>query len=471
MSIVNKKIENLPCNIDVEKAVIGAMLVSRDALIDGSSLLVEEDFFDRRHQIIFRAILEVQNKNIPVDVKTITEELINWKELDKIGGVEYLLELTESMISLTSTEHYINIVRDQANLRNFLLTMESIIQEYQEKEIDDIGDFVGQAHRRITRVAEQRRISSFKTAEEVTKKVRQDMKTQRASSDDGVTGVPTGFRKLNLLTHGFQKSSMIIIAARPSVGKTALGLNLAYNAARKTNKPVAIFSLEMPSEQLILRLLANRSNVDLGKIQTSMLDRKEQCALEAAMGDLSSLQLYIDDTPGIRLMDILAKSRKLKMEHPDLQMIMVDYIGLITTGNKKVESRQLEVSEISRSLKELARELELPILVICQLSRAVESRTSKKPMLSDLRESGSIEQDADQVLLIYREDYYRSLGVNDQNAKKEEAEKTAPADGNISIVSLMVAKNRNGQIGEVELSFTKNIGRFEDPAYGYEEEE
>lgn len=468
---MSKRIENLPCNIDVEKAVIGAMLVSRDALVDGSSLLVEEDFFDRRHQIIFRAILEVQNKNIPVDVKTVTEELINWKELDKIGGVEYLLELTESMISLTSTEHYMNIVRDQANLRNFLVTMDNIIEDYNEKEIDDIGTFVGDAHRRITKVAEQRRISSFKTAEEVTKKVRQDLKTQRASSDDGVTGVPTGYRKLNLLTHGFQKSSMVIIAARPSVGKTALGLNLTYNAARKTRKPVAIFSLEMPSEQLILRLLANRSSVDLGKIQTGMLSSNEQCKLDEAMQELYAVQMYIDDTPGIKLMDILAKSRKLKMEHPDLQMIMVDYIGLITTGNKKVESRQLEVSEISRSLKELARELEIPILVICQLSRAVEARTSKKPMLSDLRESGSIEQDADQVLLIYRDDYYSALGISDQGGKKGENEKSVPADGNLSAVSVMVAKNRNGQIGEVELTFTKNIGRFEDPAYDHEEEE
>lgn len=466
----------LPANVEVEKSILGAMMSSRDALIDGSSLLVENDFFDRNHQIIFRAILDVQSKSLPVDIKTVTDVLVNWKEIEKIGGVEYLFDLTQSFVSVSNVEHYINIVRDQSNLRNLLLVMDNIISDYTNNEIDDIGTFIGSAARDVMKAAEKRRISSFLTAEEVTNKVRQNLKTQRASSEDGVTGVTTGYRNLNLLTHGFQKSDIIIIAARPSVGKTALGLNLAFNAAYKTGNTVAIFSLEMPSEQLILRLLANRSCVDLGKIQTGHLSSKDSVALERAMKEISDLKLYIDDTPGIKLMDILSKSRKLKMEHPDLQLIMIDYIGLITTGNKKVESRQLEVSEISRSLKELARELEIPIIVICQLSRAVDSRTVKKPMLSDLRESGSIEQDADQVLLLYREDYYKALGVDSSNgaSKKEEkkpSEDVNKEDSSVSTVNVMVAKNRNGQVGEVELAFTKNIGRFDDPAFANEEEE
>ncbi len=465
-------LKKLPANVEMEKTVLGAMLTSRDALIDGSSLLVESDFFERNHQVIFRAILEVQARAIPVDIKTVTEILINWKELEKIGGVAYLLELCDSIVSISSIEHYINIVRDQANLRNILQVMDRIIEDYTNNEIDDIGTFIGDAGRDVMKAAEKRRISSFLTAEEVTKKVRQGLKTQRTASEDGVTGVPTGYRKLNLLTHGFQKSDIIIIAARPSVGKTALGLNLAFNAAYKTQKTVAIFSLEMPSEQLILRLLANRSGVDLGKIQTGHLTKKDDSALDRAMTEISNLKMFIDDTPGIKLMDIMAKSRKLKMEQPDLQLIMIDYIGLITTGNKKVESRQLEVSEISRSLKELARELEVPIIVICQLSRAVDSRTVKKPMLSDLRESGSIEQDADQVLLLYREDYYKPY-ENKENDKKDEksSSDSTSEDNNATVVNVMVAKNRNGQIGEVELMFTKNIGRFDDPARSDEEGE
>ncbi len=462
-------LEKLPNNVEVEKAVLGAMLEKRDALIEASSALVENDFYSRKHQIIFSAILSVQDKSIPVDLKTVTEELINLKELDKIGGVQYLYELTESIVSVSNIKHYINIVRDQSNLRQLLLTMQSVIESYEKEEIDDIADFIGEASRKVTKAAEKRRISSFKTAAEVTEKVRQNLRTQKATGEDGVTGLPTGYRKLNLLTHGFQKTDIIIIAARPSVGKTALGLNLAFNVSYKTNTPVAIFSLEMPSEQLMLRLLANRSCVDLGKIQTGYLTKREEIAVDRAMKEMMGVKLFIDDTPGIRLIDILSKARKLKLEQPDLSMIMIDYIGLITTG-KKAESRQLEVAEISRSLKELARELEVPIIVISQLNRAVEKSVSKKPMLSDLRESGSIEQDADQVFLLYRADYYKSIGAGKDN-KKEETTEPEQTDENVSIVEVIVAKNRNGQVGTVELVFTKNIGRFDDQAYEHEEEE
>ena len=462
-------IEKQPNNVEVEKTVLGAMMLSKESLLDASSLLEEEDFYDIKHRIIFSAILDVQQKGIPVDIKTVTEALINLKELDKVGGVDYLHELCESIVSFSSTEHYIHIVQDQSYLRTLLNTMDDIIKEYSENEIEDIGTFIGDA-RRVDKAAEKRRISSFSTSKQVTEKVRQMLLTQKKASEDGVTGVTTGFRELNMKTHGFQPSDIIILAARPSVGKTALGLNIAFNAASKTNTPVAIFSLEMPSEQLILRLLANRSCVDLGKIQTGFLTKREQLELERAMNELAETKLYIDDTPGIKLMDILAKSRKLKTECPDLSLIMIDYIGLITTGAKKVESRQLEVSEISRSLKELARELKIPILVISQLSRAVDSRTgSKKPVLSDLRESGSIEQDADQVLLLYREDYYAQDKKGDAN--KEETKAPNGEDSSVSIVKVLIAKNRNGQIGEVELTFTKSIGRFDDPARPHEEDD
>ena len=458
----------LPNNIEVEKSVLGAMLLDRDALIEASSSLEEGDFFLRQHQIIYSAILEVQSKSLPVDLKTVTEVLINLKELDKVGGVQYLYELTESIVSLSNVKHYINIVRDQSNLRSVLLTMQGILEEYEKVEIEDISTFIGEASRKVTKAAEKRRISSFVTAGEVAEKVKQSLRTQKTTGEDGVTGMTTGYRSLNLLTLGFKKSDIIIIAARPSVGKTAFALNLAFNAAYKTDTSVAVFSLEMPAEQLMQRLLANRSCVELEKIQRGMLSKRDEVALDRAMKEMSALKLYIDDTPGIRLIDILSKARKLKMEQPDLSMIVIDYIGLITTG-KKAESRQLEVSEISRSLKELARELEIPIIVLSQLSRNVDSRPGKRPVLSDLRESGSIEQDADQVFLMYRSDYYK--GKSDEKAGGEQGGENQNAnESSVSIVEIEVAKNRNGKTGTVELVFTKNIGRFDERAYDHEED-
>lgn len=458
--------ENLPKNIDAEKSVIGAMLISSSAIIEIFSLLEEDDFFDGKHRIIYSAIKQVENKHIPVDVQTITEELINMKELDSIGGVEYLLELSDMPMSLSNVKHYANIVKDQSLLRQMLLKMTEIQRNYEKEEIENIPDFISDAKREIDRIAEQRRISEFQTAEQVTKKVRQKIADTKASTDD-VTGIPTGYPDLNRLTHGFQKGDIVIVAARPSVGKTAFGLNLAFNAANLTRRTVAIFSLEMPSEQLIARLLANRSTVDLGRIQTAYLNSADIGKLDAASREISNTKLYIDDTPGIKLADIIAKATKLKKENDDLALILIDYIGLITVGGKKIENRQLEVSEISRSLKQLARELEVPIIVICQLSRAVEERSGKRPMLSDLRESGSIEQDADMVFLLFREDYYSDIGVELDDKKKKGKIDVKPEEkkiSNTSIIKIGVAKNRNGMIGEVELLFIKNIGRFDSVA-------
>ncbi|NCA96447.1 MAG: hypothetical protein EOM74_05650, partial [Methanomicrobia archaeon] len=287
----------------------------------------------------------------------------------------------------------------------------------------------------------------------------------------------TGYTKLNTYTHGFQRGNMIILAARPSVGKTALAINIALNAASKDHKPVAIFSLEMPAEQLIMRLIANQACVELDKIQTNILTSEERAKVRQGIANVANTPIYIDDTPGIRLMDIVAKAKKLKSANEEISMIVIDYIGLITTGAKKVESRQLEVSEISRTLKELARELKVPVLVIAQLSRAVEQRDNKRPMLSDLRESGSIEQDADVVLMLYRNDYYSATGQKTKGPRKTETnaksveyfqeqekkviEQSAPGSGDASLVEVIVAKNRNGKIGKLPLIFFKSYGRFD----------
>ena len=457
----------LPHNIPAEKSVLGAMISSRDALIEASSGLVVEDFFDLKNQIVFGAILRVQDKREPVDVQTVTNELINSKEFEKIGGIEYLLEITESNIAPSNYKHYIDIVKDQAVLRNYLLQLKETINQYDKEEINDVSTFIGLTAERILRKAESRKISSFETAESVANRVKADLNTIKITDEDGVTGLTTGYKRLNELTHGWQKSDMIILAARPSVGKTAFALNLCLNATLKTKKSVGIFSLEMPAEMLMMRLVANRSTVELGKIQTGKISQRDYVAIDKALSEIASTKLYIDDSPNIKLMDILSKARKLKMEHPDLALIMIDYIGLITTGNKKVESRQVEVSEISRQLKALARELEIPILVLCQLSRNVEQAKTggRKPVISDLRESGSIEQDADVIMLLSRPDYQNKDASNMKALTKDTNEPIINENGEtISQVTVTVGKNRNGPIGDVKLIFTKTIGRFDEQA-------
>ena len=457
----------LPHNIPAEKSVLGAMISSRDALIEASSGLVVEDFFDLKNQIVFGAILRVQDKREPVDVQTVTNELINSKEFEKIGGIEYLLEITESNIAPSNYKHYIDIVKDQAVLRNYLLQLKETINQYDKEEINDVSTVIGLTAERMLRKAESRKISSFETAESVANRVKADLNTIKITDEDGVTGLTTGYKRLNELTHGWQKSDMIILAARPSVGKTAFALNLCLNATLKTKKSVGIFSLEMPAEMLMMRLVANRSTVELGKIQTGKISQRDYVAIDKALSEIASTKLYIDDSPNIKLMDILSKARKLKMEHPDLALIMIDYIGLITTGNKKVESRQVEVSEISRQLKALARELEIPILVLCQLSRNVEQAKTggRKPVISDLRESGSIEQDADVIMLLSRPDYQNKDTSNMKALTKDVNEPIINENGEtISQVTVTVGKNRNGPIGDVKLIFTKTIGRFDEQA-------
>ena len=463
----------LPHNFPAEKSVLGAMMTSRPALIEASSALIEDDFFDVRNRIVFKAILAVQEKQTPVEVQTVTSELINTKEFEKIGGIEYLLEITESNIAPSNFKHYVEIVKEQAVLRNYLIQLKATIEQYDKEEIKDVSTFIGLTSDHIQKKAEQRKISSFETAASVASRVRADINTVKVTSEDGVTGLTTGYKKLNNITHGWQKSDMIILAARPSVGKTALALNLCLNASLRTKRPVGIFSLEMPAESLMMRLIANRSTVELGKIQTGKISQRDYLAIDKAISELSSTKLFIDDSPNIKLMDILSKARKLKLEQPDLALIMIDYIGLITTGNKKVESRQVEVSEISRQLKSLARELEIPIIVLSQLSRNVEQsgKGGRRPVISDLRESGSIEQDADVIMLLSRPDYQKN-GSENMREKIPDNEKPIITDNGetASLVTVDVGKNRNGPIGTVELVFTKSIGRFDEAAFDYEED-
>jgi replicative DNA helicase len=463
----------LPFNANAEKTVLGAMLVNEMALANAIGVLTEEHFyaFGKKHKLVFEAIVSLVNKHIPVDVQTVTEELLNNKDLEEIGGVDYLLELTQSVVSVSNMDFYIRILQDQMVLRQLLTAISKINNEYDNEEIDDITDFIARADSEIRKVTLKRRISNFVSAEEVTKTIEAELKI--VAREDGLTGIDTGYHRLNEFTHGFQKGEMIILAARPSVGKTALALNIGYNAARKTQQPVAIFSLEMPAIALVKRLIATDACVNLDKIVSGgkFLAQKDRAAIAQSIKNVGATNLFIDDTPGIKLIDIIAKARQLKGKHDNLGLIIVDYIGLITTGEKKLESRQVEVSNISRQLKELARELKVPVLVVSQLSREVDKRDNRRPMLSDLRESGSIEQDADQVLLMYRASYYKGLGSSkrgpkseeEQEIKKQEEALVKKISEGAELVELRVAKNRNGRTGNVNLIFFTSYGRFDSP--------
>ena len=480
---------DLPHNSDAEKAVLGSAFLSKDALYTVLSMLEEIDFYEGRHQVLYRVLESLQRKSIAVDVLTVTEELINIKELENVGGVEYLQECSDSMVALSSLEFYINIVKDQSVLRNLLTTIRDIDNHYRTEEIEDVDSFIAESEERIKSATEKRRISSFRTAEEVARAVEMAINTQQKYEDENVTGLTTGYDNLNKLTQGFQKTEMTIIAARPSVGKTALALNFAYKAATRKQVPVAIFSLEMASELLVRRLVAAASNVPLKNISTGVLTGQERAKVASAIKEVSAAPIFIDDSPGIKLMDIIAKSRQLQAKEPDLGLIVIDYLGLIQTGSssKGNDSRQEEVRKISLALKGLARDLKVPVVVLSQLSRDVEKRDTKKPMLSDLRDSGSIEQDADVVMLLYREDYYKGSkkevpaaqkkGGHLTNSEKFELVKAAnekalgdKIPGDASYIEVNVAKNRNGQTGVVGLFFYKAFGRFDAPPPDWEEQ-
>ncbi|MBO4703582.1 MAG: replicative DNA helicase [Bacilli bacterium] len=482
---VSKNSRELPYNAQAEQAVLGSALLSRECLYTVFSRLNEEDFFLGKHQLIYRAIKNLFDKQTPVDVLTVTEELMNMKELETIGGVEYLQQCSDAMVALSSIDYYVNIVNDQAVLRRLIQTCRDIDAAYLSEEISDVNEFIANSETTLKDAVEKRRVAEFKKAKDVAEEVKLNIETPQEVKTDGVSGLTTGFDRLNNITQGFHPGDMIIVAARPSVGKTALALNFAYRAANRTNKPIAIFSLEMPAEALIKRLIGVESSVSLTKITTGNLVGVDRAKVANAIYKIGSLPIYIDDSPNGKLMDIIAKSRKLQANEPDLGMIIIDYLGLVTTGSssKGADSRQEEVRKTSLALKALARELQVPIIVVSQLSRDVEKRgENKRPILSDLRDSGSIEQDADVVMLLYREDYYKNSKAPNSNAGnkkmsnlsgserfemvKEQKEKITgePMGGDVSYVEVNVAKNRNGQTGNAYLFFYKSFGRFDEPS-------
>ena len=464
--------KKLPHNTEAEKAVLGAMIRSQAMVSEGVAKLDVDDFFEENenHRAIFKAIYALYNRGVPVDPQTITNELINSKELEVSGAPEYLIELADAVVTFENFSDYVRMVQDQSVLRHFLVTMDQITKTYFTKDIGEVSDFIAQSEKKITEVTEKRRVGDFQRADQVAKKLSEElMNLKTATSDDTVTGTPTGFPKLNVLTHGFQPGEFIVLAARPGIGKTALSLNLAYNATTKANCPVAYFSLEMPASMLFKRLVSADADVEFDNLITGYgLNPQKRLKLQQSCERMAQKRIYVDDTAGIKLLDLVAKCRKLKAQEPDLGLIVVDYIGLVTTSTKtKSESRQLEVQMISQTLKKLALDLKVPIIGVAQLNRNVENRIGGEPQLSDLRESGSIEQDADIVMMLHEKklstakDSKNQLDKhNDEVAKAQE--QIAGASGeDIKLVTLFIRKNRSGRMGRVPLLFKKNFCRFD----------
>ena len=463
--------KKLPHNTEAEKAVLGAMIRSSAMVSEAVAKLNVEDFFEENenHRAIFGAMYRLYNRGVPVDPQTITNELINAKELDISGAPEYLIELADAVISFEHFNDYVRIVQDQAVLRNFLRTLEDIVKTYYTKDINEISEFLALSEKKITDVTEKRRVGDFQRADQVAAKLAEELANLKtATSDDTVTGTPTGFPRLNVLTHGFHPGEFIVLAARPGIGKTALALNLAYNATTKANCPVAYFSLEMPASMLFKRLVSADANVEFDNLITGYnLNQNKRLNLQQSCERMATKKIYVDDTSGIKLLDLAAKCRKLKYKEPDLGLIVVDYIGLVTTNSKtKNESRQLEVQMISQTLKKLALELEVPIIGVAQLNRNVENRGGE-PQLSDLRESGSIEQDADIVMMLHEKKF--NTGSNSKNQLDKHNEEVLKAQENVTgatgddikLVDLFIRKNRSGRMGRVPLLFKKNFCRFD----------
>ncbi|CAG9609061.1 replicative DNA helicase [Pseudoneobacillus rhizosphaerae] len=428
-----------PQNIEAEQAVIGAIFLEPTALTLASEILIPEDFYRAAHQKIFNAMLKLNDTGKAVDLITVTEELAATRILEDIGGVSYLSEVAGSVPTAANIEYYANIVGEKALLRKLIRTATGIAQDGYTRE-DEVESLLSEAEKSIMEVAQRRNAGAFHNIKDVLVRTYDNIETLHQRTGD-VTGIPTGFAELDRMTAGFQRNDLIIVGARPSVGKTAFALNIAQNVAVKSRENVAIFSLEMGAEQLVMRMLCAEGNIDAQRLRTGSLTDEDWGKLTMAMGSLSDAGIFIDDTPGVRISDLLAKCRRLKQEH-GLGMILIDYLQLILGSGRGGENRQQEVSEISRSLKQLARELQVPVIALSQLSRGVEQRQDKRPMMSDIRESGSIEQDADIVAFLYRDDYY-----------DKESE-------NKNIIEIIIAKQRNGPTGTVSLAFVKEYNKF-----------
>ncbi len=427
-----------PQSIEAEQAVLGAVLIEGEALLVVMGRLSPEDFYRAAHQRIYEAMLRLNEENEPIDLITLTTDLQNHKLLEEVGGVGYLTELANAVPTASNVGYYAEILEEKAMLRRLIRAATQIVSSGYASE-EDVNQLISDAEQKILEIS-NRRGDGFISIRDVLMDVFERVEFL-FNHKGGTTGIASGFPDLDKMTAGFQRNDLIIVAARPSVGKTAFALNIAQNVGVRSKESVAIFSLEMSASQLVQRMICAESNVDAGRMRTGFLEADDWEKLTMAIGSLSEAEIYIDDSPSITVADIRAKCRRLKKER-GLGMILIDYLQLIHGRSGGGDNRQQEVSEISRTLKAIARELEVPVIALSQLSRGVEQRQDKRPMMSDLRESGSIEQDADIVAFLYRDDYY-----NPETEKK-------------NIIEIIIAKQRNGPTGTVELVFLKNFNKF-----------
>ncbi len=427
-----------PHDIDAEQAVLGSMLTDREAVNAAIEVLKEEAFYRDDHKAIYQAIVNLYNKSEPIDIITLKDELESMDKFEQVGGFDYLASLPDKVPTTANVQKYIKIVEEKSILRNLIKTANEII-ELGYNPAEDVEDIMDGAEKRIFDLMQSKNQKGYTPIKDVL--VESFTKLEELyNRKQHITGVPTGFAELDYKTAGLHGSELILIAARPAMGKTAFALNLATNAALRGNAPVAIFSLEMSKDQLVNRILCSEAMVDSNKVRTGKLGEDDWVKLAGAIGPLSEAEIYIDDTPGISVTEIRTKCRKLSIDK-GIGLVVIDYLQLVQ-GSKRAGSREQEIAEISRSLKILAKEINVPVIALSQLSRAVEQRPDHRPMLSDLRESGSIEQDADIVMFLYRDDYY-----NKESEKKDIAE-------------VIIAKQRGGQTGTVELLWMGQYTKF-----------
>lgn len=449
-----------PQNIEAEQAVLGAIFLNTDALADAMEYVEADDFYRRAHQILFQAMIDLNNDGEAIDVLTVQNYLTTNNQLDDVGGVAYIAELATSVPTAANAGYYAKIVEEKSMLRRLISTATNIITQANNGD-DDVPSLLDSAERQIMDVSERRNRSGFREIKDVLNETLSDIDRLSQQSED-ITGLPTGYREFDKMTAGLQPDNLIILAARPAVGKTAFALNIAQNVATSTDTSVAIFSLEMSAESLVNRMLCAEGSINANHLRTGQLDEGEWQNLIVAMGALSNTSIFIDDTPGIKMAEIRAKCRRLAKEKGNLGLVVIDYLQLIEGSNK--ESRQQEVSEISRQLKKLAKELSVPILALSQLSRGVEQRQDKRPVLSDIRESGSIEQDADIVAFLYRDDYYE----RGESKSEDDEDDQDSLNQDVGEVELIIEKNRAGARGTVKLLFIKSYNKFSNISYAQE---
>jgi len=431
-----------PQNLEAEQSVLGGILIENDAINKVMEILTPEDFYRDAHRKIYHALINLTARDEPADLITLTNELRKINQLDAAGGASYITSLIDSVPTAANIEYYARIVKEKSILRQLIQTSTEIITEsYQDRS--DVESFLDEAERSIFQISENRVRPSFYPIRDI---VKQSFKTLERlyEKKELVTGIPSGFKDLDQITAGFQPSDLIIVAGRPSMGKTAFCLNVAQYAAIEKKVPAAIFSLEMSKEQLVLRMLCSEAHVEGTRLRTGFLNEGDWPRLTIAAGNLSEAPIFIDDTAALSVLELRAKARRLKADQ-GLGMLIIDYLQLMK-GRTKIESRQQEISEISRSLKAVAKELNIPVIAVSQLSRRTEERTGMRPQLSDLRESGAIEQDADLILFIYRDEVYNRSEDNPNRGKAE----------------VIIGKQRNGPTGKIELAFLNKFTTFKD---------